>query len=219
MTYLATVDFPRRIALGSQRNPRWDTTLVSTTDGRVATIQDWEDALHEFDVSFAVRTADDYDLIVQHFHSARGRRHTFPFRDPLDYRVLAARSAIIDADGDSPTTAFQLVKRYGTGAAQWLRPIRRPKTGTLAIYRLRAGSTVDITGSSTVNYTDGTVTFGGGVYLPGSGDVLTWTGDFDVPCRYAEDSLPALIVDKRAGQGTGGLLVRCDAIKLVEERA
>ena len=218
--YQSDLEFPRRIALGAQRRPRWETELVQTRGGHVLTLSDWRDALHEYDVSFAVRVAADYDLIVQHFHGARGRRHTFPFRDPLDYKVVASRGLIIDADGDSPTTAFQLVKQYGSGTTKWQRPITRPSTGTLAVYRLRGGSTTDITASTTIDYTTGQVTFSGGVYLPGSGDVLSWSGEFWVPCRYAEDSLPAVIVDKRAGSRSdlSGLLVRCDSIKILEDR-
>lgn len=205
--------------MGAQRAPRWDTTLVQTSGGRVTTISAWQDAMHEYDVSLAVRVVEDYDLIVQHFHAARGRRHTFPFSDPLDYKVTTDRGVIIDADQDSPTTAYQLAKQYSSGVTKWQRPITRPVSGTVAIYRLRASVTTDITGSSTISYTTGQVTFSGGAYLPGSGDVLSWSGQFDVPCRYAEDTLPGLIVDKRPGrQELAGLLVRCDAIRVVEDR-
>lgn len=219
MTYQSSLVFPRRIAMGAQRTGRWDTKLVQTSGGRVTTISAWEDALHEYDLSLAVRVVEDYDLIVQHFHAARGRRHTFPFSDPLDYKVTTARGVIIDADQDSPTTAFQLAKLYSSGATKWQRRITRPVSGTIAIYRLRASVTTDITASATITYTTGQVTFSGGAYLPGSGDVLSWSGSFDVPCRYAEDSLPGLIVDKRAGQvELAGLLVRCDSIRIIEDR-
>lgn len=220
MTYLSDLEFPRRIAMGAQRRPTWNTELQRNAGGFATTISGWADALHEFDVSFAVRTAGDYATILDHFHSARGRAHTFPFRDMLDYKVTAARGILVDADGDSPTTAFQLVKTYGSGAAMWRRRISRPESGTVVIYRLRAGITTDITGSATISYTTGQVTFSGGAYLPGSGDVLSWTGQFWVPCRYAEDSLPAAVVDKRAGSRSGldGLLVTCDSIKLEEDR-
>lgn len=217
MSYLADLVFPKRIAMGAQRSPRWSTTLLKRGDGRTYTLSDWEDALHEFDLSLAVRVAEDYDVIVQHFHAARGRRHTFPFWDPLDYLVTQARGVVIDRGEDSPTTTWQLAKRYGSGASAWNRRITRPRAG-VTIYRTRGGSTTDITSSSTVSLTTGQVTFGGGVYLPGS-DVLAWAGQFDVPCRYDTDALPSLIVDKRPGRaGMEGLLVRCDSIRIVEDR-
>lgn len=217
--YLADLVFPKRIAMNAQRAPKWETQLTQTGGGHVYTQQDWQDALHTFDLSFAVRIVSDYDAIAQHFHSARGRRHTFPFPDPLDYRVTQARGIITDADDDSPTTAFQLRKTYGTGSMQWARRISRPKSGTVNIYRLRAGNTTDITASSTIDYETGLVTFSGGVYLPGSGDVLSWSGDFWVPARYGADTLPGLIVDKRPGMPElDGLLVRCESITIEEDR-
>lgn len=207
------VEFPPRIALGAQRRPGWNTTVTQTTSGAESTNQNWSRARHSFDVSFSVRTAGDYDEVVQHFHSVRGRAKFFPFKDALDYRVEASRGVLLD-DGDSPTTGYTLGKTYGTGAAMYQRRITRPKAGTVAIYRSRAGTTTTITGSATISYTTGFVTFTGGTVV--AGDVLSWSGQFFVPCRYDTDELPGVIVD-RAPAG-GDLLVRCDGIPLVEVR-
>jgi uncharacterized protein (TIGR02217 family) len=207
------IPFPPRISLGAQRRPGWSTTVVATIAGFESTNQNWSRARHAYEVSLAVRTEDDYDTVVQHFHQVRGRAKAFPFKDALDYRVEASRGVLLD-DGDSPTTGYHLAKRYGSGADAYDRRITRPKSGTVAIYRLRGGVTTDITGSATISYTTGWVTFTGGTVH--AGDVLSWAGQFWVPCRYDVDQLPGLIVDRR---GSGGpLLVQCESIPILEVR-
>lgn len=212
------LEFPPRIALGAQRRPGWRTGVVQTSSGFEATDQQWSRARHSFDVSFAVRDATDYAVVLDHFHVMRGRAKAFPFKDALDFRVEASRGVLLD-DGDSPTTGYHLGKRYGTGDERYERRITRPKSGTVAIYRLRGATTTDITASATITY--GTATEPGGwvTFTPGTvvaGDVLSWAGQFFVPCRYDTDDLPSLIVDRRPGGGE--LLVQCDSIPICEVR-
>lgn len=208
------IPFPPRIALGAQRRPGWKTGVVQTASGREVTDQQWSRARHRFDVSFAVRTATDYADVLDHFHSVRGRAKSFPFKDALDFRVEASRGVLLD-DGESPTTGYQLAKRYGAGSDKYERAITRPKSGTAAVYRLRSGTTTDITASCTISYTTGLVQIAGGVFLPG--DTLSWSGQFWVPCRYDTDELPAVTVNRNPGP-EGELLVQCDSIPVCEVR-
>lgn len=210
----SSVDFPPRIAMGAQRRPGWSTTIAQTMGGQETTITNWSKVRHAFDVSFAVRTATDYDLLVQHFHSVRGRAKKFLFKDALDYRCESSRGVLLD-DGDSPTVDYQLAKTYGSGADIYRRVITRPRTGYVNIYRLRAGTTTDITASATISYTTGRVSFTGGTVI--GGDVLSWAGEFYVPCRYDTDELPAVAVNRQPGSD-GELLVQCESIPIVEVR-
>lgn len=207
------IEFPRRIARGAMREPGWSTALVSNFGGYDQANINWVNAKHRYDVSLAIRTETDYSLVLEHFHSVRGRAKSFPFRDPLDNRVEASNGVLID-NGESPAGDFQLAKRYGTGANLWDRWITRPVTVT--VYRLRAGVTTDITGSCTISTDTGRATIaGGGVYEPTT-DTLSWSGSFVVPVRYDSDQLPAVVEDRQPDHGE--LLVRCDSITLVEVR-
>ena len=62
-----------------------------------------------------------------------------------------------------------------------------------------------------------TITLGSGAgkKYPQTSDALVWAGEFDVPCRFDTDTLSAEIV----GRGPGGLVMRWDAIGIVEIRA
>jgi len=204
--------FPPHIAMGAQRRVRWKTSIVQVQSGQEFSNQEWSKAQHTFDVGFAVRTAIDYDQIVQHFHSVRGRARSFPLKDTLDYLVTVDRGVVVDKGG-SPTELY-LAKQYGSGASAYKRQITRPVVATIAVYRLRVGVTTNITASSTISATAGTIVIAGGVVL--IGDVLSWSGQFLVPCRYDADDLPALIVDRQPGARE--LLVRCDGIPIVEVR-
>ena len=204
--------FPPRLAFGMQRSPTWRTKIAETVSGRETALSEWSDARHEYDASFAVRTASDYDTIVQHFHSVRGRGKKWPLKDLLDYRVTVDRGVLLD-DGDSPTTGYQLAKRYGVGADAYYRRITRPISGTIAVYRRRDGVTTNITGNCTVTYTNGQVAITSGAYM--TGDTLSWSGQFYVPCRYGTDALPGLIVNRNPGSD-GELLVQCDSIPIIE---
>lgn len=213
------IEFPRRIAIGAQRLVGWKTALVQTSSGLEVTDQQWSRARYRFELGLAVRTASDFDAVVDHFHSVRGRARSFPFRDILDYQVAASRGVLLD-DGDSPTTGYHLAKRYGSGDAAYFRRITRPKSGTVAIYRLRGASTIDVTGSATITYGDADQGGGWVTFTPGTvvaGDVLSWAGEFYVPARYDVDELPGLIANRRPG-ADGELLVQADAIPLCEVR-
>ena len=67
--------------------------------------------------------------------------------------------------------------------------------------------------SPTVDYTTGLVTFGS---APTSGHTLTWTGQFDTPCRFDIDDLKIELVDELPAGGD--LLCRWASIPLIELR-
>lgn len=202
------VPFPDRIAFGAQSDPMWETTVVASIGGQESTNQHWSYAKHAYDVSFAVRTAQDYLLIREHFHQVRGRARKFPFKDYLDFRVSSADGVLLDAAG-----GLQLHRRYGAGADAYDRKITRPVSGTVTVFRTRLGVTSNATADATIDHATGLVQMAGGE----SDDTYTWSGEFVVPCRYDVDRLPAIIANKQPG-AAGELLVRCEAIPIVEVR-
>jgi len=119
--------FPECISYGAMSAPMWQTTIATNQGGYEQRNQDWTQARHEFDLSFAIRTRTDYMLVLKHWHMARGQFHSFGFTDPLDSTVLAGEGV---AGYVSPGVA-QLFKRYGSGAYLWDRKITRPKAGAV----------------------------------------------------------------------------------------
>lgn len=204
------MEFPRRIAFQATAEAQWMTQLTALNSGFEATNQNWSQTRHAYDVGLAIRTASDYLQVKTHFHAMRGRAKSFPFLDPIDYKVSQAAGVLI-ASGPN----FQMFYRYGPGAGVYDRKITRPRSATIAIFRTRAGVTSDVTGSSTIDYTTGVVTIDG----TADGDTYAWAGEFFVPCRYDVDRLPGAIVDKQSpGRTNPQLLVTCDSIPMLEVR-
>lgn len=200
--------FPERIAFGARSEPTWFTDVAQTFGGYEATNQNWSQVRHRFDLSFAIRTAADYQSVRAHFHMARGMAKKFRFKDFLDYQATTQ-----PLTATATTNVYQCYKRYGTGADAYDRIITRPVEITMSIFRTRSGSTTNITGSSTIDDATGLVTVTGHL----SGDTYTWTGEFDVPCRYDVDKLPAAAINKNPN-ADGELYVESGNVMLVEVR-
>lgn len=205
-------EFPACVAFGAQSDPAWSTNIVASFSGREARNQNWTLARHYFDASPGIKTATDYAVVRQHFHTMRGRAKSFPFKDPLDFDVAQSQGVLITAES-SPNNEFQLYRRYGTGDDAFNRKITRPKTGTLTVYRTRSATTTDATADATIDYTTGIVTMASHV----AGDTYAWSGEFRVPCRYDIDRLPAVIIDRNPGED-GELYVQCNGVLLVEDK-
>lgn len=200
----------RHIEMGAQRTSSWDTTIIQSDGGGELSIQNWNAVRQQFDISFSVRTAADYDAVVQHFHTMRGRAKKFPFRDFLDNSATVQRGVLVPV---TPFTAYRLAKTYGDGADAYQRRITRPVAGTVAVFRTRVGTTTNITASCTITAGTGAVAITSGTVI--AGDTLAWSGSFLVPVRYDTDRLPAAVP---AMAQSGELLVTCDSIVLIEVR-
>jgi uncharacterized protein (TIGR02217 family) len=200
------IPFPDRIAFNARAEAAWHTTLTALLSGFESSNQEWSHTRHFYDAGLAIRVASDYLDVKAHFHSVRGKAKSFPFLDPIDHTVSQS-AGVLTASGSD----WQMFYRYGSGASLYDRKITRPKIGTIALFRTRAGVTTSISG--TISYTTGLVTIAGHV----AGDTYAWLGEFFVPCRYDIDRLPAVIVNKQGGE-SGELFVDCDSIPIVEVR-
>jgi uncharacterized protein (TIGR02217 family) len=208
------IPFPDCIAFGAQSDPLWCTEIATTRAGWEVAAECWTYNKHIFDVSFAIRTATEYGLVRTHFNQVRGRARTFPFKDYLDFTATAAEGIAEETADDSDSEGrYQMFKKYGTGDDAYFRKITRPVEATCIIYRTRSAVTTVVTGSAAIDDTTGTFFVAGDM----EGDVYTWAGEFNVPCRYGADQLPAAITNKEPA-ADGELLVECGSISIVEVR-
>lgn len=213
MNFLS-VTFPERIAFGAQSEPNWSTEISEVLSGREMANENWEDARHKFDVSFAIRTVSDYQLVRQHFHEVRGRANAFPFKDFLDFTVTTAQGLLIDDAGAVPVAngTYHLARRYGS-TNPYDRLITRPDN-PIHVFRTRSAVTTDITGvTGVVTYAGGTVVISSHV----AGDTYTWSGTFKIPCRYDTDKLPGIAENKEPAHD-GELWVTVSSIPICEVR-
>jgi uncharacterized protein (TIGR02217 family) len=116
-------------------------------------------------------------LFVAYFRTVFGQLYAFRFKDYQDYTDGGAGIfQAIDA------THFQMYKQYSNSPLTFNAIIQKP-----------VSATVVVTGgvSPSVDYTTGIVTVA-------SGTPTSWTGQYDVPCRFAQD-IPGMGLDPSTG--------------------
>ncbi|HXH52530.1 MAG TPA: DUF2460 domain-containing protein [Sphingomicrobium sp.] len=164
------------VEIGAVRRDLDDGLEVVTTDGGWEVRNDrWAQPLLAFDISFPTSERDDPVFLEVRgaYRATRRGAHSFRFKDWSDF--TAADEAI--GTGNGATTAFPLVKNYSFGAETFVRRIQQPVS---PITVKRAG-VVQNAGYS-VNYATGVVTF---AVAPAPGEAISWSGEFDVPVRFA----------------------------------
>lgn len=247
----------------------FSTTIIPTGSGAEQRIGNWLDARVLFNAGMGVRSKQDITTLVKFFRARKGRLRGFLVKDLLDYAATGDPIGI----GNGTNKIFQLARVYTDTTANTVlpygitgntdtRPIYKPISGTISIYKgvtlqtqggfggyatatITAGvitainlvgigsgytsaPTVTITGTGTgavvtatvsggaitgftisnggTGYTNATVTIvsTNGDYnldyktglltfivAPTNGTIVSWTGEFYVPCRFVEDTLPA----------------------------
>lgn len=189
MAFNETAVFPRNIAFGAQVGPEYQTTVVVVNSGYESRNADWQTARLRFEVGMRPMRKADTDALIAFFRSVKGRAHGFRFRDWSDYQAKSGEGVVVPVVGGG----YRLAKRYASGGLTELRPISKPVAGTLAV----SGGSVD--------YTTGLVSGGAGV---------TWTGEFDVPCRFDTDRMELEAIDKSQGE----ILFQWGQIPVIEIR-
>ena len=188
------VRFPVDIALSSEGGPTRKTEIVALVSGREERNSPWAGSRRSWNAGYGVKSLADVEDVVAFFEARQGRLHAFRFRDPFDWTSCRAGAAPgpldqILGEGDGARARFDLVKRYASGPAFYLRRVTRPVAGTVR---------VAIDGAETVAFT-----LAGGAVLcdapPAAGAVVTAGFAFDVPVRFDTDSLRVNLAAFRAG--------------------
>jgi uncharacterized protein (TIGR02217 family) len=154
-------------------------------------------ALHRYDVSHGVRSAADYQTVLDLFYVVMYTPYEgFRFKDWRDFRLTQTNSRLVLVSG----TNYQIHRVHTFGGQEFLRPIYKP---VAAVTAYNAGG-VEL--ASTTDTTTGIVT------VP-SGTPLTCVGEFDVPVTFVNDEwIGSLEVH------TQNLHIESDSIQLEEIR-
>ena len=186
MTFLESPRFPDCISFGATGGPVWSTTIVRTGGGYEYSNQNYEFPLCTFDVSHAVKTPDNFAILLAFQRAVRGRFHRFRFKDWSDYSATSTNGIFAMLS----STTFQMYKTYVAGSLTHNRIIQKPVSGTITVTGVSGASVATATGIVTVS----------------SGTPTAWSGEFDVPCRFDQDDLKAnLIASKRRLIGWSGI--------------
>lgn len=175
------------VSWGFAGGPERATRIVSLSNGRERRNARWSNSRRRWTLPFQNITPGDYADILAMFEACDGQNDGFLFRDPLDH------VATLESLGNAPagSAAVQLIKTYTKGGRTRTRDITRPLATGFTLYQAgvaKAGTLDTTTGlfTPTTAWTEG--------------EALTWSGEFRVPVRFANDWLPFSIDDRAGGE-------------------
>jgi uncharacterized protein (TIGR02217 family) len=183
MSFLET-QFDPAITNGAVGGPMFKTSVVNVNSGNETRNVEWQYPLHQYNVANGLKTQAQVDLTKALFMNTKGKAYGFRFKDWADYTVSPSSSTLVQI---GTSHVYQLVKVYTVGSSSLLRNILKPVSGSLIIYK----NSIDVTSNTTIDLTTGLVTWTSS--FPTGGDVLTWSGQFDVPVRFDTDVLQQTI--------------------------
>ena len=205
------IRFPTGVKFGAIGGPAFNTRTARVRSGRTQRNAQWDFPVHRFQVERIFRTKALKKTFQSFFMVANGSLHTWRLKNPSDYEV-ASGEGVVYALGNSQ---FQLAKRYSVTTETISSPnltytkdvyIRCPVDGTIVI----PGLTEDT--HYTVDYANGIVTTLGSPTVSFS----SWTGEFDIKCRFEQDEIMFEAVDK--GEDDDEPLFETQPITIIEER-
>lgn len=164
-------------AYGWAGAPGFMTRIVTLQSGRERRNAEWSQPRHRYTISFLNIGKLEQLAIKKMVLVCRGMLHTFRFRDQLDYQ---AQDEIFGL-GDGSIDEFQLAKVSIVDGLEYHREV----------YALASQPVITVNGTPTTAFfadlDRGVVVFDS---PPGMGDVLRWSGTFDIWVRFGADYNP-----------------------------
>lgn len=198
MSFFETPRFPIDIAYGSAGGPGYNTTVVVSDSGDESRNQNWSEARHRYDAAGALKNKNTLRRLLTFFRMCKGRAHGFRFRDWADYACYGgnppARYWGVDGTGRAVVISgnnYQMYKRYGSVDGDPDRKIQKPVASTIKVFNA-GGAELVLTTDYTLDSTLGIIT------KVSAETPVTWTGEFDVPCRFDVDQMITNIEDIEA---------------------
>lgn len=186
------------VSYGTRGGPTWATRKVGLKSDIIRRNPRRSRPLYRYTVIYRNIQAEHHIEVVNAFNACLGGVFAFRLKDWADFE---ADDELISVLGTGSEQTIQLAKIYQFGDRNVVRNIRKPVEDTVTMTADGAPLAVD------VDYTTGMATF-----TAGSGDVLRWSGEFDVPVMFEDDSLSFSGDDK----GAGGLFLNSD-VSLLED--
>jgi len=177
------VRFPTNIDIGINGGPGFRTFIIENEGGVETRASRWNSERRRWSLSYRGDLEADIYTIIEFYMARSGALFSFRFKDYRDFTTASDGVSAYAFDdvqigtGDGSETAFQLVKKYSSGAITRTRNITKPVTGSVAV----GINGVNQASGWTVDTTTGIVTF---TSAPGSGLTVTAGFEFDNHVRF-----------------------------------
>lgn len=109
----ADILFPVDISYGAQSSSRFKTDITIVQSGYEKRIANWQDSLHEFNISHNIKNEDQIIYLKKLYQQVRGPLISFKFKDWSDYKCEKNFEGIGNEDGKfSGYPYVELWKKY-----------------------------------------------------------------------------------------------------------
>lgn len=160
MSFIESPRFPDTLARGAEGGPLFLTDILELSSGHEQRNIGWPTPRHRYRVAIPTKAAADLQTFRSFYRVVKGRGHGFRFRDWLDYQVTTSEGRLGTTAVGTGAFAYQLYKRYTSGANTDDRAIQKPVSGGVTVYRNASPVTVGAgAGEIAIDYTTGIVTF------------------------------------------------------------
>ena len=199
------IRFPKGISYGSAGGPGYSTSIIEVRSGAESRNANWDYPRCEYDVAYGIRQQDDLEALIEMFHIAGGRHHSFRYWDPLDYKSCRTNQTLTFTDqiigtGDGVEVDFQIYKTYSRTALDAVtvysrvRKITKIVTDTLVV----GVGGVQQVGNWSADYDTGIIAFDVGDE-PADEATVTAGFEFDVHARFDTDQISASLDNYKLG--------------------
>ncbi len=160
-----------------------------------------------FDVTPGIRSDAQFHQVQDAFYVVLLNQYEgLRYKHWPDYVATLNNSRATLIEGS--TTVLQLQRKHSFGSIDYLRPIQKPVSPTVVVYRTRAAVTSAI--AATIDYTTGRATISGHA----GGDVYSWTGEFDIPVTFSDDEWTAEVIGSVNNQFMVSGSIKLEEIRL-----
>lgn len=164
------------VSYGTQGGPAWVTRRKGLRSGIVRRNPMRSRPTYRFALIYKNLEAEDHAQVLNAFNACMAGVHSFRIKDWSDYEAV---DELLPSLGTGAPQVVQLRKLYTFGSQTVVRNIRKPVAGTVTL----TADGVPFAPTS-VDTTTGMVT-----YTAPVGDVVRWSGEFDVPVMFTDDEL------------------------------
>ena len=189
--------FSAAISFGSSSAVERRTEIVELVNGFEERNSPWSQSRRRYDAGLGVRTLDDLAEVLAFFEARQGPLFGYRWKDWLDHKSCAPSATPSPQDQalTGAGTDYQLIKTYADGPSQYVRTIAKPVAGSVRV----AVDGVEMTEGPdfTVDTATGLVSF---TTAPAGGSAVTAGYEFDVPVRFAADSIEVNLAAFEAGE-------------------
>lgn len=183
------------VAYGTEGGPTWVTRKVGLKSGIVRRNAQRSRPMYRYIVLYQNLKPEDHGQVIDAFNACRGGVFGFRLKDWADFEATNELVTV----GTGVQQSVQLSKLYQFGTENISRPIRKLVSATLTADGSPLAATIDMnTGIAT--------------FTAGNGDIVRWSGTFDVPVMFEQDELLFAANNRTAN----GLALTAD-VSLIED--